>query len=544
MTETLGRPGKRTATVWQSPNVGLGWLARTLRYDADELELATAKTFAQRLALLPGASAIGPAMISRLESGTATWRIEHLTSYARALDVPTSRLLAPAYKMYKAFGQRDVARLLPVRYTDEQEQAAADIVDALHGDDPVSTAEWDLLSGYLVTTQRKLGMRTWAMLCARLLLEICATQGSDQDIRAEALVRITTLERAGTIALAEAIGTAEQAGNPMSFMPLKIFQRLPRKAPQEWIVNALLDPPDRWLLRELFSSVAVLVAIGEWEPSTRQLAALRHVSADATLDSDLELEVRRVSLQLLSSLDRRAAAWVQPRTGEPELIYLAKPTEGIDPQQTRYRSFAGGLAAQVQESGLRWQGKWATGEDRVLTEVLTHTLFGHDDTARSAYTSLLTNSGYVRALRLVLTRHLTDQNAHQDATVVRALIRLLGKIAAGERDGRIILRMIDSPLLDIDTRVQACWALANAAPRLPHHIVQAALHACRHRPFGQQAVTVLRAAIASCGRKGLIGPLRELIDDHMVPTEARHECAWWLSLPHGVLASVRADLAQ
>ena len=93
--------------------------------------------------------------------------------------------------------------------------------------------------------------------------------------------------------------------------------------------------------------------------------------------------------------------------------------------------------------------------------------------------------------------------------------------------------------LDTNTRVQACWALANAAPRLPPHIIRAALHTCRYRPFGHQAVTALRATIASCGRASLIEQLRELVDDHTVPPTARRECRWWLSLPAGVLASMR-----
>jgi hypothetical protein len=537
----LGRPGGHARPARPDPDAYLGWLARTHRYDAEDAGLATATVFARRLAELPGASAIGPAMISRLEGGTAAWRVEHLTSYARALGIPPARLLAPAYKVGKAFGRRGVGGLLAARYTDDDEQAAADVVDAACGDDPVSAADWDLLSGYLVVSRRKLGMRTWARLCERLLLEICATQGAGQDIRAEALIRLATLERAGAAATAAAVGTAEQAGNPMSFMPLKVFQRLPRKAPHGWVVAALLNPPDRWLLRELFSCVAVLVATGEWQPSTRQLAALRRHSAGATLDAEMEMEVRRASMQLLRTLDPGAARRILPRTGDVELVYLGKADGGTDPQRARYGALAARLAAEIQDGGLRRQGKWAAGEDPVLAEVLVQSLFGRDGPARGACTTLLVNSGYARALRAALAGRLDDTATYRDAAVARSLVRLFGKVASGERDGRAILRMIDGERLDVDTRVQACWALANAAPRLPPHVVRAGVHACRHRPFGVQAVTALRAGIASCGRAGLTGPLRTLLDDRTVAPSARRECAWWLSLPRGVLASVRTD---
>lgn len=214
---------------------------------------------------------------------------------------------------------------------------------------------------------------------------------------------------------------------------------------------------------------------------------------------------------------------------------------GNDPQRNRYQALAARLVAQVQDIGLRWPGKWAAGEDQVLAEVLTQTLFGRDDVLRSAYTTLMVNSAYAQALRQVLVRQVAKPDTYQDVTVARALTRLLGKIASGERDGRALLRMIDSVGLDTGTRIQACWALANAAPRLPPHIVQAALNACRQRPFGHQTITALRAAIASCGRAGLTTPLRALLDDHTVAPAARHECAWWLSLPHGVLASTRTN---
>ena len=83
----------------------------------------------------------------------------------------------------------------------------------------------------------------------------------------------------------------------------------------------------------------------------------------------------------------------------------------------------------------------------------------------------MVNSGYARALRLVLVHQLARPDTYEDATIARALIRLLGKIATGERDGQALLHVIDSMGLDTNTRVQACWALANAAPRLPPHII-------------------------------------------------------------------------
>jgi hypothetical protein len=531
MTELFGRPGRRPLLTRLDPNAYLRWLARTHRYNSDDIDLATATKFAWRLAEASGGAKIGPAMISRLENGTARWRIEHLIAYARVLNISLDRLLAPAYKLGKTMGHSDIGGLLRSRYTDEDEQSVADLVDAVRGDDPVSTADWDLLSGYFVTTRRKLGMRTWAKLCERLLLEICTTQGTDQDIRAEALLRFITLEHVGDIANAEAIGTAEQAGNPMSFMPLKVFQRLPPKAPRSWIVHALLNPPDTWLLRELFTSVAVLVATGEWQPSSTQLAALRGHSSGAVLDTNLELEVRRASMQLLHTLDRQTVDRVLRRADNSELIFLAKPETSSDAQYTRYHAYAARLAAHVQDLGLRWQAKWATGEDHVLTEIVTHTLFGRRDDARASYTTLLINSGYLTALHRTVVDHLTDSGTYNDVTVTRALIRLLGKIATGDRAGTALLRVIDSTRFDVDTRIQACWALANAAPRTPSHLVLAALHACQRRPFGHQSTTALRAMIASCGRSGLTTPLRTLLDDHNVPHAARRECAWWLSLP-------------
>jgi hypothetical protein len=96
----------------------LGWLARTLRYDARDEHLATATAFVHALAAEPGATSFGPAMISRLEGGTARWRVEHLVSYARVLGLPPSRLLAPAYKVGKLFGGPGIAGLLRIHHTD------------------------------------------------------------------------------------------------------------------------------------------------------------------------------------------------------------------------------------------------------------------------------------------------------------------------------------------------------------------------------------------------------------------------------------------
>jgi hypothetical protein len=530
-----GRPALRRAA--STVNGYLGWLARTLRYNARDEHMATATAFARALADESGATSFGPAMISRLEGGTARWRVEHLVSYARVLALPSSRLLAPAYKVSKLFGGPGIAGLLRIHYTDEDEQTAADLVDALYGDDPISTEGWDLLSGFLLVTRRKLGVRTWSLLCERLLLEICATQGADQDMRAEALVRIMAIDRVADIANEFAVGVALQPGNPMSFMPLKIFQRLPRKAPSNWIVRSLLDPPDRWLLRELFTSMDVLTRSGLREPSGDEQAKLRAASIEATLDTEIEMEVRRSALHLLDALDPTAARRALHHVDDGELLYRAKPARGTDAQRTRYHLFAEQFAASVQELGPRYRSKWISSEDRILVNIAKETLFGGGAT-QSGYTTLLTNSGYRDALAQTVSDLLADMSTYEDVTIARAVVRLAGKIVSGQEAGHTLLRIIGSEKIDIDTRVQTAWALANAAPRLPGKVMNGILDICRDHSFGTQAVTVLRAIIAASARAGSTTNLRSVLEDDTAPQPARRECAWWLSLPSGVVAAM------
>jgi hypothetical protein len=125
--------------------------------------------------------------------------------------------------------------------------------------------------------------------------------------------------------------------------------------------------------------------------------------------------------------------------------------------------------------------------------------------------------------------------------VARAVIRLAGKVASGAQDGHTLLRLIASPRLDIDTRVQTCWALANAAPRLPRTVLDNALSAYRDYSFGTQSVTALRAIIAASARTRNTDNLRLVLDDRTAPPPARQECAWWLSLSPGVLAAISAQ---
>ncbi|HEX6473156.1 MAG TPA: hypothetical protein VF069_28960 [Streptosporangiaceae bacterium] len=91
--------------------------------------------------------------------------------------------------------------------------------------------------------------------------------------------------------------------------------------------------------------------------------------------------------------------------------------------------------------------------------------------------------------------------------------------------------MIDSERINLDTRVQACWALVNAAPRMPVSVPDTMLDICRRRSFGPQSVTALRAAVAACGRAGRMEPLRALREDRSLPVPVRDECRWWTALP-------------
>ncbi|WP_326740361.1 hypothetical protein [Streptomyces sp. NBC_01022] len=538
MSVVRGRPGKPSSGFGSNPNAYIGWLARTHRYNATDLALATASTFAAHLEHLPGARPVGPAMISRLESGSATWQREHLSAYETLLNLPQGQLLAPAYKIFGVLGRQGAAPLVQTRYSAHDEQRAADLVDTLTGDDPATSVDWDFLSGYLLTSGRRLGRRTWESLCERLLLELCASQGLDQEIRAEALVRFAHLDLATDIANEVAQAVMVQKGNPTSFMPLKVFQQIPEKAPAAWISRALLNPPDRWLLRELFSSVAVLVGSGTWHPSSERLRAIRRESIETTLDNDIELEVRRSSLQLFRALQGAGtggAARALPPGATPELLYLAKADSPGDQQKARYKGISARVAAEIQAVGLRSQSKWARGEDPGLGLILQLCLFGRSDDLRSASTSILTSSGYVDPLRAVLARDLNSGKLHEDRVVARAFIRIFGKVAAGPGDGGTLLRAVCSEHIDIDTRIQACWALANAGPRLPRAVTDSALEACRRRSFGAQSVTALRAAVATCGRSSNTQALQTLLDDPTTALSVRDECNWWRSLPRHVL---------
>lgn len=238
-----GGPGKPSLGLGSNPNTYVGWLARTHRYNAPDMGMVTASTFAAHLERLPEARPIGPAMISRLESGSATWQREHLSAYETLLNLRAGQLLAPAYKIFGMFGHRGAASLVQTRYSAQDEQRAADLVDTLTSEDSATSADWDFLSGYLLASRRRLGLRTWESLCERLLLELCASQGLDQELRSEALARFAHLDLATETANEAAQAVMVQKGNPTSFMPLKVFQKVPEKAPAAWISRALLNPP-------------------------------------------------------------------------------------------------------------------------------------------------------------------------------------------------------------------------------------------------------------------------------------------------------------
>ncbi|WP_067806096.1 hypothetical protein [Actinomadura formosensis] len=535
MEAKLGRPAKAADPARAGADALVGWLARTHRYNASDAESATAATFAARMTAAGAPRSIGPAMISRLERGTASWQAQHLASYERALGLPGGRLAGPAQKVLRAHGDRGDDRSW-LRSAAAAEQRAADIIDGVLAADTVTAADWDLLSAHLLATGRRLGRRTWGALVERLMLEICAAQGIDQELRAEALLRIGRAEIAVGLAGEVAIGAMTQRGNPASFQPLKIYQRAPSRAPAAWVVRALLDPPDRWLLRELFTTVAALVDAGSWRPSAQQLNTLRRECQETINDAQVELEVRRAAVQLSRRLHPAPHLGLHGEVG-PDLVYLAKPAR-MDPQTSRYQAACLRLAAEIQGIGLVWQAKWEQGEDSLLGHILVQSLLGHDDTTRSVYTTLLVNSGYRDALRHTLARWLHQGADHQDPGLLRAVIRLFGKVAEGREDGWTLLNMIGADRIETDTRVQACWALANAAPRMPPDVPDTMLEFCRGRSFGAQATTALRSAVAACGRRDRRDVLRLLAEDRDQALAVRDECRWWNALPGYVRQSV------
>lgn len=137
--------------------------------------------------------------------------------------------------------------------------------------------------------------------------------------------------------------------------------------------------------------------------------------------------------------------------------------------------------------------------------------------------------------RIVLARDLSSGKLHEDRVVARAFIRMFGKVAAGPGDGDALLRVVCSEHIDIDTRIQGCWALANAGPRLPRAVTDSALETCRRQSFGVQSVTALRAAVATCGRASDTQALQSLLDDPTTALSVRNKCNWWRSLPRHVL---------
>lgn len=282
----------------------------------------------------------------------------------------------------------------------------------------------------------------------------------------------------------------------------------------------------------------MLVGTGAWQPSPEQLRAIQRESIETTLDDDIELEVRRSSLQLFRTLQGSGsggAVRALPPGATPELLYLAKADGAGDRQSARYRDVCSRISAEIQAVGLRYQSKWARGEDAGLGMILEQCLFGRSDDLRSAATSILTSSGYVSPLRAVLMREINSEKLHEDRVIARAFIRLFGKVAAGRGDGLALLHVVSSERIDVDTRIQACWSLANAGPRLPRSVSESMLETCRRRSFGVQSVTALRAAAATCGRTSNIEALQSLLEDSTVALSVRDESNWWVSLPRHVL---------
>jgi hypothetical protein len=245
-------------------------------------------------------------------------------------------------------------------------------------------------------------------------------------------------------------------------------------------------------------------------------------------------------MQLLRRVTTSAHQTLRSGAG-PELIYLAKPTGTTDAQTSHLHSACLRLAADVQDIGLIWQAKWDRGDDPLLGHVLTQSLVGHDDTTRSMYTALLVNSGYRDALRPPLAAILRHRADLTDPVLLRAVIRVFGKIAEGTTDGWALLGIIDAERVDLDTRVQACWALANAAPRTPPQVLDTLLNICRARSFGSQTVTVQRAAVTACGRADHRQPLHQLAADHHQAQAVRDECRWWTKLPDHVRESIHSE---
>jgi hypothetical protein len=539
MTTVQGRPGRAVDPSQADAHAFVGWLARTHRYNSPDVALATATAFASRLANHTANRSIGPAMVSRLENGSATWLADHLIVYEKTLDLRPGKLMAPACRLLRSHG-RSTMDFLNRRITPADEQAAADIVDCVLGGDVVTAADWDLLSACLIVTGRKLGVRTWSALIERLVLEICASQGIDQEMRSEALVRLSDAEIAIDIISDSAIGMMTQRGNPQSFQPLIIYRMMPQRAPAAWIARALLNPPDRWLLRELFSTVAILVGAGEWQPSAAQLRSLRRECADTIGDSAVELEVRRAGMQLLRKLGPDPRRFLGTDSG-PELAYLAKSSFAPDAQSARYGDACRRIAAEVQEVGLTWQAKWENGEDLILGNILIQSLVGRSDDLRSSSTSLVINSGYATALRQVLFKVLGSDDVTSDRVFFRALIRLFGKLASGAGDGDLLIKIIGSERIDVDTRIQACWALGNCASRMPRSILENMLSLCREKSFGAQSGTAIRAAVAACGRAGIRHALDQLGEDNNQALAIRDECRWWNSLPHYIRRSTASE---
>ncbi len=132
-------------------------------------------------------------------------------------------------------------------------------------------------------------------------------------------------------------------------------------------------------------------------------------------------------------------------------------------------------------------------------------------------------------------------SAFQDRVFFRALIRLFGKLASGADDGHLIVKIIGSERIDVDTRIQACWALGNCASRVPRSFPEKVLSLCLTKPFGSQSNTAIRAAVAACGRAGIRQTLDQIAGDSTQALAVRDECRWWNSLPQYIRRSTASE---
>jgi hypothetical protein len=496
----------------------IGWLMRINRFYGPEDRFVSGEYFAQAFTQSSPGRGADRAQVSRWERALDPVSYTTLCRYERLLCIEPGRLTATADALYREI-HNGGRRFLP---RSRDDHPPGDLLDKALGPDPMTGAEWDMLTSRLAASRshRSQPSAHERAIAQRLVSELAIAENLEWLLRSAAVYRLLKEQR---LEAAVVGACADQLSDNSCQVVIELLTILESAATDEaadQIVCSIVRPANQPTFQAAWWAAAEKVSRGHF--TNDQLRTLIAQATDVLSDDGHQIGCRIAAAALVRAepefASQTALRAVLHRDALARNVFTSLRTTSWDRSDTMIGRLAGSAMSGMPRDVLS--------DDPMLKRLLDEMLFHPHISRRIMAIHTIEATPYREPVAAALVREFQSRTIRDEITIASPMIQAISSLGQAEHRP-VIERLAVDPAAPPELSGPAIAALAHMAGQTSDAL------------WFQLAERPSHSLVYAAGVHRKFAVLRKLRHEPSISPQIRAGAAWWLNLPATVLESTK-----